>query len=168
KNHLRGTADLGADGLDQRVVHDAVLPARLPVEQVAESRDPVLAVMGGGPQHRFGDSRLKESRELLVSAQLFDSKIEGIDRVRIDHDGRDAGATEHGGRGRARKSAADDRNVGVAHAKIRCSAAILAPAKANKALSGATIWTTTRILQIIPGYKYVSLAEEAALSHGSA
>jgi hypothetical protein len=97
-------ADFGADRLDQRVVHDAVLPARLPVEQIAESRDPVPAVTGGGPQHRFGDSRLEKARELVVAAQFFDSKIAGIERVRIDQDSRDAGAAEHGSRGRARKS----------------------------------------------------------------
>lgn len=42
-----GGGDFGADRADQRVLHDAVLAARLLVEQIAESRDPVFVVMGG-------------------------------------------------------------------------------------------------------------------------
>ena len=53
---------------DQRIVHDAVLAARLLVEQVAESRDPVFAVMGGRAQHRIGDSGLIEAADLLLAA----------------------------------------------------------------------------------------------------
>ena len=86
KNHRGGLADFGADRLDQRVVHDAVLPARGLIQQIAESRDPVLAVMGGRSQHRFADSGLQESSDLLVAAEFFDPKIEGIDRMRINHD----------------------------------------------------------------------------------
>ncbi len=43
--------DFGPDRVDEVVVHDAVLAARSLVEQVAESGDPVLAVMGGRAQH---------------------------------------------------------------------------------------------------------------------
>lgn len=62
-----------ADRAGQRVVHDAVLPARLLVEQVAESRDPVFAVMGGRAKHRIGDSGLVEAAELLV-ALIFSTR----------------------------------------------------------------------------------------------
>ena len=57
--HL-GVDEFGADRADQRVVRDAVLAARLLVEQIAESRDPVLAVMGGpnaAPNRPFRSGR---------------------------------------------------------------------------------------------------------------
>ena len=38
--------------------------------------------------------------------------------MRIDQDGRDAGAAEHGSRGRAGKAAPDDRDIGVFHLAI--------------------------------------------------
>jgi hypothetical protein len=99
----------------QRVVHDAVLATRLLVEQVAESRDPVFAVMGGRAKHRIGDSGLVEAAELLVAADFFDAEVEWIGLMRIDQERRDTCASEHGGRGRAGKAAADDRDVGVFH-----------------------------------------------------
>jgi hypothetical protein len=38
--------------------------------------------------------------------------------MRIDQEGRNPGTSEHCGRGRAGKAAADNRNVGVPHGKI--------------------------------------------------
>src|SRR6478736_5250608 len=54
--------------------------------------------------------------------------------MRIDQDGSDSGATEHGGRRRAGKTAADDRNVSVSHGEIPASNPILAAGIANKGL----------------------------------
>jgi len=54
--------------------------------------------------------------------------------MRIDQDASDPGAAEHGGRGRAGKAAADDRNVGVAHGESRPRSPIFAPGMANKGL----------------------------------
>jgi hypothetical protein len=76
--------NFGADGVDQCVVHDAVLPARPLVEQVAESRDPVLAVMGCGLKRRVGDAGLAKALDLLGTAQFFDAKIRRIDWMRVD------------------------------------------------------------------------------------
>ena len=121
---------------DQRVVHDAVLAARRLVEQIAESRDPVLAVMGGraaAPNRRC--PVLHEAIELLAAAQLFDAEVERIDLVRIDQDSRNPGAAEHRGRGRAGKAAADDRDVGVPHRESRSGDGYFAPGKANKGLA---------------------------------
>ncbi|MDE5452564.1 hypothetical protein GWE18_06700 [Bradyrhizobium sp. CSA112] len=98
--------DLRLDRADQRVIHDAVLAAgRLLLQQVAESRDPVFAVMGGRAKHRIGDSGLVEATELLVAADFFDAEVEWIGLMRIDQNSRDARASEHGGRGRAGKAA---------------------------------------------------------------
>ena len=131
-----GGRDFGPDRADQRVVHDAVLAARLLVEQIAESRDPVFAVMGGRAQHRIGDSGLVEAIELLVAADFFDAEVERIDLMRIDQDGRNPRASEHGGRGRAGKAAADDRNVGVLHGESQPGCDTFAPGMANKGLAG--------------------------------
>jgi hypothetical protein len=61
-----------ADRADQCVVHDAVLAT-----QVAESRDPVFAVMGGRAQRRIGDSGLVEAVELLVALIFSTRKSNG-------------------------------------------------------------------------------------------
>ena len=60
---------------------------------------------------------MRKALDLLVAAELLDAEIGRIDGMRVDQDGRNAGAAEHGGRGRAGKPAADDGNVGVAHGK---------------------------------------------------
>ena len=105
--------NLGPDAVDQRVVHDAVLLARRLVEEIAESRDPVLAVMRGLSQRRFGDSGFAKAVDLQLSAEFFDAKVGRIHRVRVDQGRGDAGASEHRGSGRAGKPTADDRNVGI-------------------------------------------------------
>ena len=131
-----GGWDFGANRADQRVIHDAVLAARLLVEQVAESRDPVFAVMGGRAKHRIGDSGLVKAIELLVAADFFDAEVEWIGLMRIDQDGWNPRASEHGGRGRAGKAAADDRDVGILHGESRPRIASFAPRMANKCLAG--------------------------------
>jgi hypothetical protein len=100
EDEFGGRCDFCPDRADQRVVHDAVL-ARLLVEQVAESRDPVFAVMGDRAKHRIGDSGLVEAAELLVTADFFDAKVEWIGLMQIDRDHRDTRPSEHGGCGRA-------------------------------------------------------------------
>ena len=52
--------NLGADRVDQRVVEDADLLARRLVEQMAESRDPVLVGNGGLAQHGFEQAGLAQ------------------------------------------------------------------------------------------------------------
>src|SRR4051794_24483389 len=100
-------SDFGADCADQRVVHDAELPARLLVEQVAETGDPVFAAMGGRAEHRIGNPGPVESIELFVAVQFLDTEIERVGLMWIDQDVGYPGAAEHGGRGRAGEAAAD-------------------------------------------------------------
>jgi len=84
-------------------------------ERVAEGRDPVFAVMGGRAQYRFGESRPHKTRELRAAAQFFYPEIERIGWMRVDQNRSDSGTSEHRGRSRARKPAADDRYVDVPH-----------------------------------------------------
>ena len=116
---------IGADRADQRVVHDAVLAARLLVEQIAESSDPVLAIMGGGAQHRIGNSGLAESAELLVAADFFDAEVGWISLVWIDQGRRNTRAPQHGGCSGASEASANDRNVGVPHGESQPGCDIL-------------------------------------------
>jgi hypothetical protein len=88
--------------------------------------------MGRRAKHRIGDSGLVEAPELLVAADFFDAEVEWIDRMRVDQNRRNSRASEHGGRGRAGKAAADDRDVGVSHGQFRPRSASFAPRKANK------------------------------------
>ncbi len=76
--------NLGANCVDQGVVRDAVLLAGRLVEQVAEARDPVLAVVSRGPKHGVGDAGLAKALQLHGAAQLFDAKVTRIDRMRVD------------------------------------------------------------------------------------
>ena len=130
-----GLGDFGPDRHDQRVVHDAELLARLLVEQIAEARDPVFAVMGGRAQHRIGESGLVKRSSWVAAAQFFDAEIERIVFMRIDQERRNPGASEHRGRSRAGKAAADDRNVGVPHGNPGLETPCFAPGKANKGLA---------------------------------
>jgi hypothetical protein len=68
EDRFDAVTNFGADGVDQGVVQDAVLLARPLVEQVAESRDPVLAVMRRGPKRRLGDAGLAKALDLLGAA----------------------------------------------------------------------------------------------------
>jgi hypothetical protein len=61
--------------------------------------------------------------------------VERVDPVRVDQDGRNSRATEHGGCGRAGEATPDDRNVGIVHVESRPGCDIFAPGKANKALA---------------------------------
>jgi hypothetical protein len=79
-----------------------------------------------------------ESAELLVAADFFDAKVEWIGLMRIDQERRDTCASEHGGRGRAGKAAADDRDAGVFHGNPGPCFPCFAPGKANKRLAGKT------------------------------
>ncbi|GCC48623.1 hypothetical protein chiPu_0032574 [Chiloscyllium punctatum] len=86
---------------------------------MAESRDPVLAVQRRRAEHGFGKAGSGESLELEVAADLLDAEIERINLMGVDQDGRNPGTAEHGGCGRARKTSADDRDVGVSHERFR-------------------------------------------------
>src|SRR5258705_7039178 len=92
--------------------------------------------MGGRAKHRIGDSGLIKTIELLVAADFFDAEVERIDLMRIDQNGRDTRASEHGGRGRAGKAAADDRDVGILHMESQPGCDTFAPGMANKSLVG--------------------------------
>jgi hypothetical protein len=58
------------------------------VEQVTESRDPVLVVAVGIAQCFFRDPGPAKALDLLFAAQFFDPKVGWVDRMRIDQDGR--------------------------------------------------------------------------------
>ena len=133
----------GPNGVDQRVIHDAVLPARPLVEQVAEARNPVLAVMGRGAKRRFRNAGPAKAFDLEIAAELFDPKIGRIDRMRVDQNGGNTGAPEHGRRGRASKAAANDGNIGVFHGLARVPGTMIAPGEANKPL--ASRWPFDRM-----------------------
>jgi hypothetical protein len=54
------------------------------IEQTAESRNPVFAVVSRRPRHRFCESDLAETFDLLFSAQFLDSEVERMGGMRID------------------------------------------------------------------------------------
>ena len=89
--------NLGPDGIDQPVIHDAVLLDGPPVEQVAESCNPVLRVMRRRSKHGFRETGLAKAFELLAAAEFFDAKVGRICRTWIDQDRSHARAPEHGG-----------------------------------------------------------------------
>ena len=60
--------NLAADGVDQRVVEDAVLVARPLLDQAAEARDPGFAVERGGAQHRIGEPGLAQDAACVPSS----------------------------------------------------------------------------------------------------
>ena len=139
-DELGGGHDFRPHRADQRVVHDAVLAARLLVEQVAESRDPVFAVIGGRAGHRIGDSGLVEAAELLAAADFLDAEVEWIDLMWVDQNSRNTRASQHGGRSRAGQAAADDRNVDVPHMESQPGCDTFAPRMANKSLAGRPVF----------------------------
>lgn len=95
--------------------------------------------MGGRAQHRIGDFGQTKASDLLVAADFFDAEVERVDLMRVDRDGRVTGAPEHGGRGRARQAAADDRNVGAFHRESLPGCDNLAAGRANKCSVGSPV-----------------------------
>jgi hypothetical protein len=71
------------------------LADRALVQEIAESGDPVFAVVCHRTQHRIGDSGPEKSLELRVAAQFLDAEVEWIGLVRIDQDRGDPGASQH-------------------------------------------------------------------------
>jgi hypothetical protein len=71
------------------------LADRALVQEIAESGDPVFAVVCRRTQHRIGDSGPEKSLELRVAAQFLDAEVEWIGLVRIDQDRGDPGASQH-------------------------------------------------------------------------
>ncbi len=70
--------------------------------------------MGRGAQHRVGKPGLAQDA-CLRAVDLLGAEIRRVDVMRVDQDHAMAGASEHGGRGRAGKPAARDDDVGLAH-----------------------------------------------------
>ncbi len=123
--------DLRPHGVDQRVVHHAVLVARLPGDDMAEARFPDFAVERGRAQGGVGKAGLVQQVELFA-AELFAAQLRRIDGMRIDQDRRETVAPQHRGCGRPGETAADDCNIRVAHALPLDRGLINAPEKANK------------------------------------
>src|SRR5438045_4418201 len=108
------------------------------VEKITKARNPVLAAMGSGSEHRFGDAGVVEAIELPVAAKFLDAKIGWVYRMRVNQNRGNAGSSQHCRRGRTGKSTSDDGNVCVLHgtafqfrAPHHCSG------KANKALASS-------------------------------
>ena len=97
----------------QRVVHDAVLRDWRPVQDVAESGDPVFRRQRRLAQGLVGDSGAPESRDLLSAGNLLDSEVGRVDGVGIEQNRGDSSPPEHASGNRAGQAAANDRNVGV-------------------------------------------------------
>jgi hypothetical protein len=116
------------------LIADAELAARPLVQEIAESGDPVFAVMRRRTEHRIGGAGPEKPLKLRITAQFFDAKAERIGLVRIDQDARNPGASQHGGCGRTRQAAADDRNIGVLHRTSRSETTTFAPGKGKKGL----------------------------------
>jgi hypothetical protein len=114
------------------------LADRALVQEIAESGDPVFAVVGRLAQHRIGDAGPGKSFELGIAAQFFDAEVERIDLVRVDQDRRNPGAAEHRGSGRTGQAAANDRDVGMLHGRFRPERASFAPQKGKKGLAWAS------------------------------
>src|SRR5258708_36021914 len=90
--------------------------------------------MGRGSEHRIGDACPAKALDLLLPAQLFDAKVGRIYRVRIDQNRGNARPSKHCGGGRARKSAANDRNVSIFHGWFPLPSPLITPGMANKTL----------------------------------
>lgn len=85
-------------------------------DDIAETRFPHFAVERGRAQGRLGKTGLAQQLELLA-ADLLAAQFRRVDRVRIDQDGRDPGASQHRCRRGAGETAADDCDIRVAHAR---------------------------------------------------
>ncbi len=108
--------------------------------QIAESRDPVFAVMGGRTQHRIGDSGLEESCRAACRRSIFDARSR-MDRSRCGS----IRTSRNTRRGRAlrprssRQASADNRNVGVPHAESQPGCDILHPKGKQRLIPAAHI-----------------------------
>ena len=100
------------------IIADAELAARPLVQQIAESGNPVFAVMSRRAEHRIGDPGPEKPIELRIAAQFFDAEVERIDVVRVDQDRRNAGASQDGGRGRTRQATANESQHRCTSSKI--------------------------------------------------
>ena len=84
------------------------------LEQAAEAGDPAFAVGRRRRQYALGEAGFLQDLD-LHAVKFFAAEVRRINRVRIDHDGVDAGSPEHRGRGGAREPAADYRNICRTH-----------------------------------------------------
>ena len=90
--------NLPAHGVDERVVHHAVLVAGFPGDDVAKTRFPDLAVERGRAQGGVRKTGPAQQVELF-SAELFAAQFGRVDGVRVDQDRGDAGPSQHRCRG---------------------------------------------------------------------
>ena len=98
---------------------------------MAEAGDPDFFVAGSGAKHRVGQPGLLEQPNLPL-VELFAAKVRRIDRVRIDQDHADAGASEHRGGKGACKPAPDDGDVRTTHTQTPYRAIIIAAKRLNE------------------------------------
>ena len=105
--------NLGADGVDQRVVKDApLMDAAQRINHPTAARHPAILIRRGSAEHGF-DQAGPLHRFELNAVELLASEVGRIDRVGVDQGGVDAGAAKHRCGKRAGKSAAGDDNVGL-------------------------------------------------------
>ena len=98
----------------------------------AEAGVPDFPVDSGGAQCRVRESGLVQHADLLAT-DLFAAQLRRIDRMRIDQDGGDAGASQHGGGDRAGEPAAYDGNIASgASAPVSAFERTCTTAKSNK------------------------------------
>ena len=106
--------NLRANRIDQRVIENALLVARAPLHHAAEPRHPGFAIVRRSTQHRLGETGQAQCLHLRA-VELLAAEIDRIDRVQIDQDGVDAGATEHRRRQRAGEATTHDDDIRAAH-----------------------------------------------------
>ena len=87
------------------------------LNEIAETRDPDVAVQGGRLHHGVGEAGLSQDIDLAV-AEFLAAQVGRIDLVRIDQDCGDASAPERGCDGGSGQSAANDCNIRVPHRRI--------------------------------------------------
>jgi hypothetical protein len=121
-DEAHGRRDFAADGIDQRVVENAVLVARTFLDQAAEARHPGFPIERRCAQHRIGKAGLAQHARLRA-VDLLAAEVGRVNAMRIDQHDTVARAPEHGRGGGAGKSAARDEDVGLAHgasSKLPC------------------------------------------------
>jgi hypothetical protein len=105
--------NLRADGVDQRIVNDAVAGALLCLQETIAC-DRHDAIERGIAQDRLGETRLAQELHLR-SIELLATEFGRIDFVWVDHRDAVASLAQHGRCGCPRETAADNSDITILH-----------------------------------------------------
>src|SRR5882757_1014894 len=78
--------DFSPDRADEILIADAELATRPLVQEIAESGDPVFAVMRRRPEHRIGDTGPEKTAQAVDRRSVF-RRENRTDRARADRSG---------------------------------------------------------------------------------